>query len=116
MATLQQKEKHFRAALEARYRQQQCLQEQLRDKTAQNEDLAKREKMIGQDIPRLVSNCCAKAKQQKTLKYQMLEYKENTQHIQCEHDNTKAQLKTKEQELVKRNIPKHALVLIATHL
>lgn len=101
--------------METQSRQQQRLQEQLRERVTQNADLIKREKMIGGDIPRLVSDCCAKTKQQKTLKYQMLEYKENMQAIQCEQDKNKAQLKAKDQELVQHAIPEHRLVLIQKH-
>ena len=89
-------------ATEAEAKQvQERLQTQLTEQTKEKETAQHRVRDLTQKVSSLESECKTKELELTTLRVQVAHSKESVQRMQNEHDATKAQLKAKEEQLVR---------------
>ena len=103
--SLEEAEKRMKTELEATETAAKELQEQLEGKLAeqthQKEASEKRVEQLDKRVLSLENECKAKDLELTTLRVQVTHSKESVERMQKEHDSIKAQLKAKEEQLVR---------------
>ena len=103
--SLEETEKRMTAELQATEAAAKELQQQLKEKLAeqthQKEAAEKRVEKLDQRVLSMENECKAKELELTTLRVQVAHSKESVERMQRENESTKAQLKAKEEQLVR---------------